>query len=71
MDLIKTIEELRHEKKKLEQVIGSLEELRATMEDSQEKRPGRRSMSLEERRQVSERMKKYWTDWHNKRRHRT
>jgi septal ring factor EnvC (AmiA/AmiB activator) len=72
MDLIKTIEELRREKQKLERVIASLEELQAAMAGSpQKKRRGRRSMSHEERREVSERMKRYWADWHNKRRRRT
>jgi hypothetical protein len=69
MDLTKTIEDLRREKGKLERVIASLEELQGAMAGSpQKKRRGRRSMSPEERREVSERMKKYWADWHNKRR---
>ena len=57
MDLTKTIEELRREKQKLERVIASLEELQGAIVGSpQEKRRGRRSMSPEERREVSERM---------------
>lgn len=72
MDLTKTIEEFRRDKERLERVIASLEELEAAMVSSpQMKRRGRRSMSPEERREVSERMKKYWADWHNKRRRRT
>jgi hypothetical protein len=73
MDLTKTIEKLRREKAKLERVISSLEELRSTVAKAlrQQKRRGKKSMSLEERREVSERMKKYWTDWHNKSRYRS
>jgi hypothetical protein len=62
MDLAKTIEELRREKQKLDRVIASLEELQAavTVAPLQKKRRGRKSMGAEERREVSERMKKYW-----------
>ena len=70
MDLVKTIEELRYEQERLERVIASLEELQTAVAGTvpQKKRRGRRSMSPEERREVSERMKKYWADWHNKHR---
>ena len=72
MDLTKTIEELRRDKERLERVIASLEELQAAIVGSpQKKRRGRRSLSSEERREVSERMKRYWAEWHNKRRRRT
>jgi hypothetical protein len=72
MDLTKTIEELRRDKERLERVIASLEELQVAMLWSpQKKRRGRKSMSPEERREVSERMKNYWADWHNQRRCRT
>ena len=72
MDLTKTIEELLREKEKLERVIASLEELQGTVTGGvpQPKRRGRRFMSADERREVSARMKKYWADWHNRRRHR-
>jgi len=62
MDLTKTIEELLREKEKLERVIASMEEMRGTVTGAvtQPKRQGRKFMSLEERREVSERMKKYW-----------
>ena len=60
MDLTKTIEELRRDKERLERAIASLEELQAAMVGSpRKKHPGRRSMSPEERREVSKRMKKY------------
>ena len=59
MDVIKTIDELRRDKERLERVIASLEELQAALVDSpQKKRRGRKSMSPEERRVVLARMTK-------------
>jgi hypothetical protein len=62
MDLRKAIEELCREKEELDRVIASLQELQVggTMAAFQKKRRGRKSMSPEERREVSARMKKYW-----------
>ena len=65
MDLRKTIQDLYAEKEKLERVIASLEELqKAAAANShvmgRAKRRGRKSMGSEERKEVSERMKKYW-----------
>jgi len=66
MDLYKAIQELYAEKEKLERVIASLEELQRTagggvpVLPKAGKRRGRKSMSSKERREVSERMKKYW-----------
>ena len=66
MDLYRLIQDLNEEKRKLERVIASIEELqRATGGDipaapDNGKRPGRRSMNPEERQEVSKRMKKYW-----------
>ena len=72
MDLTKTIEELRRERKRLERIIASLEEYQLQFvlyHDLQASlaayipvgsRRGRKSMSPEERREVSARMKKYW-----------
>lgn len=65
MDLYKVIQDLYAEKEKLERVIASLEELQksAGAIPPIPKAPGRRgrkSMSSGERKQVSERMKKYW-----------
>jgi hypothetical protein len=69
MDLTKTIRELYAEKRRLEEAIASLEGLlesktaagAAHVEESgPKKRRGRTSMPAEERRNVSERMKKYW-----------
>ena len=65
MDLIKTIEALRCEKDRLERVIASLEELNApdiTENARVASRRGRKSMSPEERREVSARMKRYWAN---------
>jgi hypothetical protein len=61
MDLQKTIDFLRGEIRRLERVVASLEELRdGVTAAAVEKRRGRKSMSPEERREVSARMKKYW-----------
>ena len=66
MDLYRTIRELYEEKRRLDQVIASLEALRdidAIHEsDGTPKRRGRRSMSPEEKQEVSERMRQYWSD---------
>ncbi|MEN6535124.1 MAG: hypothetical protein ABFD60_11810 [Bryobacteraceae bacterium] len=73
MDLYKAIRELYEEKKRLEEAIASLEELlevKATNVDLNldgfRKRRGRKGMSQEERRKVSERMKKYWAQRRSK-----
>ena len=64
MDLYKAIQDLYAEKEKLERVIASLEELQRTSgplpELPKTRRRGRKSMSPEERQEVSERMRKYW-----------
>ena len=62
MDLIRTIAELRGEKAKLDRVIAALEELQAAtaVRALLRSRRGRKSMSAEERQEVSARMKKYW-----------
>ena len=60
MDLNKAISELHEELRKLNLVIESLEDLTRTGRLAIEKRRGRKSMSEEERRLVSERMKNYW-----------
>jgi len=66
MDLYKAIQDLYAEKEKLERVIASLEELQRTagampvVPPKAAKRRGRKSMSSEERQEVSERMRKYW-----------
>jgi hypothetical protein len=67
MDLYKAICELHAEKKRLEDAIASLEQLLEAKTSSEtatlvglKKRRGRKTMGPEERREVSERMKKYW-----------
>jgi len=66
MDLYKAIQDLYAEKEKLERVIASLEELQRTAgalplpPAKPAKRRGRKSMSSEERQEVSERMRQYW-----------
>jgi hypothetical protein len=66
MDLYKAIQELYAEKEKLERVIASLEELQRSTgglpvpPPKPAKRRGRKSMSSEERQEVSERMRRYW-----------
>jgi hypothetical protein len=65
MDLFKAIQDLYAEKDRLERVIASLEELQKAggsppNRPKSPKRRGRKSMNSKERREVSERMKKYW-----------
>jgi hypothetical protein len=62
MDLRKTLTELYEEKARLDRVISSLEQLAATpaaIRPSLHRR-GRKFMSPQERRKVSERMRRYW-----------
>jgi hypothetical protein len=62
MDLRKTIAELYEEKTRLDRVIASLEQLGETpfAVSFATPRRGRKFMSPEERREVSERMRRYW-----------
>jgi hypothetical protein len=69
MDLRKTIRDLYEEKARLEEAIASLEGLlaaksggsaRAGWDAPPKKRRGRTSMPPEERKIVSQRMKRYW-----------
>jgi hypothetical protein len=68
MDLNKAVRELREEKRRVEEAIASLEELikasggirSLNLDGLAKKRRGRKSMPPDERRVVSERMKKYW-----------
>ena len=66
MDLTKAIRELHAEKARLEKIIGSLELL---LENNAQpaapptgKRRGRKFMNSQARKEVSERMKKYWAE---------
>ena len=65
MNINKAIRELYEEKKRLDHVIASLEEMQrnaATLpaELPESKKRGRKSMDEQARQEVSERMKKYW-----------
>lgn len=68
MDLYRAIRELEQEKKRLDGVIGSLEELLAAEAEGGvapkpkpgRSRRGRKDMTAEERLVVSERMRQYW-----------
>jgi hypothetical protein len=68
MDLYKTIQDLYAEKEKLEGVIASLEELQRAAglnlppAPGSGKRRGRKSMSPDDRQEVSERMTRYWAN---------
>ncbi len=60
MDLTKAIEYLRVEKQRVEDAIVRLESLHRNEEAHATKRRGRKFMSARERREVSDRMKRYW-----------
>lgn len=64
MNINKAIRELHEEKKRLDHVIASLEEMQrnaaALNLGIPEKKRGRKSMDEQARQEVSERMKKYW-----------
>jgi hypothetical protein len=62
MDFIETLRELYAQKEQLGRVIQLLEELQHSLEFSHAggKRRGRKSMGAAERREVSDRMKRYW-----------
>jgi hypothetical protein len=71
MDLSKALQELYAEKEKLEQSIALLEQLQSSngnssaSRNSGKGRRGRQTMGLEERRQVSARMRVYWANRRN------
>jgi len=58
MDIFKAIQELQDEKQRLDEVITRLEIL--ANQTSPHPRRGRKFMTAEERRAVSERMREYW-----------
>ena len=64
VNINKTIRELIEEKKRLDRVIGTLEEMqrngRVEVLPLSPKKRGRKSMDEQARQQVSERMKRYW-----------
>jgi hypothetical protein len=66
-DLYRIIRELVDERNKLDRIITSLEEMILSGEASEPalKRRGRKSMDSTARKQVSERMKRYWAKRRN------
>lgn len=72
MDLIKTIRDLCAERDKLDAIIVSLEQLERQSPQLpralKQKRRGRKYMNAEARKEVSERMKKYWATRRNRER---
>jgi hypothetical protein len=63
MDFDQALRVLYAEKKKIERVIASLEELEGiTATTAVSRRRGRKSMDEEERREVSARMKRFWAE---------
>jgi len=66
MNLMELIQSLHREKESIDRAIASLEELlqvtRSVSHSLSGKRRGRKSMSADERRQVSARIKEYWAE---------
>ena len=62
MDVEKILRECYRQKELLERTIDLLEELLSSESPKPSKRRGRKNMGAEERREVSERMKKYWAN---------
>lgn len=60
MDIEKTLRELHQEKKRLDVTIAALEARLKVVSSLQRHRRGRKSMSPEQRLEVSRRMQKYW-----------
>lgn len=61
MDIEKTLRELYEEKKRLDAAIAALEQhAEPASRPAVRERRGRRSMSPEERQEVSRRMRKFW-----------
>jgi hypothetical protein len=63
-NLTKVIQKLLKERTKLDGIIVCLEQMKISAAELQHKPPkkrrGRKSMDAEQRKEVSERMKKYW-----------
>lgn len=62
MDLSRIIHDLRVQKQEIERAIARLEQLQRSAHEGGPlpRRRGRKSMGPEERRKVSERIRKYW-----------
>jgi hypothetical protein len=67
MDVYKALRELHEEKTRLDSAIEALEARMKTLSSKRSPaRRGRRSMSAEEREEVSKRMSRYWASRRNK-----
>jgi hypothetical protein len=64
-DIYRIIRELVDERNKLDRIIASIEEMILTGETPALNRRGRKSMDSAARKQVSERMKRYWAKRRN------
>jgi len=60
VDLYKAVEALHKELQKVDQAIATLETLISGSDAKPASRRGRKSMSEQERKAVSERMRRYW-----------
>ena len=60
MDFYKAVESLHKELRRIDQAIATLESLISGQENKPASRRGRKSMSADERKAVSERMRRYW-----------
>ncbi len=60
MDFYKAVESLHRELRRIDQAIATLESLISGQEHKPASRRGRKSMSADERKAVSERMRRYW-----------
>jgi hypothetical protein len=64
MDLARIIQDLQEDRDRIERVIASLEDLQRNAVEIPElpksKKRGRKPMPLQERQEVSARMKRYW-----------
>ena len=71
MDLLRIIKDLVEDKVKIENAIAMLEDLQQHAVEIPDlpkpKRKGRKAMPPEERREVSDRMKRYWANYRERR----
>lgn len=60
MDIQALIRDLQAEKERVDRTIAAMESLTSSGDGHRRSRRGRKSMGEAERRQVSERMRRYW-----------
>ena len=63
MECAPVIAKLQNERARLDEIIGSLEQLREELRPFLKKKRGRKFLTEAERQEVSARMRKYWADW--------